>query len=35
MHKFYHIDCVRGLQAQISTIIREWCLQWPEVYNFE
>ena len=33
--KFYNIDWVRGLQARISTIMNEWCLQWPKVYNFE
>ena len=31
--KFYNIDWVRGLQARISTIMNEWCLQWPKVYN--
>ena len=33
--KFYNIYWVRGLHARKSTIINEWCLQWPEVYNFE
>ena len=33
--KFYNIDWVRGLQKRISTIMNEWCLQWPKVYNFE
>ena len=33
--KFYNIDWVRGLQARISTIMNEWCLQWPKVYNSE
>ena len=33
--KFNNIDWVRGLQARISTIMNEWFLQWPQVYNFE
>ena len=33
--KFYNTDWVRGLQARISTIMNEWCLQWPKVYNSE
>ena len=33
--KFYNIDWVRGLKARISTIMNEWCLQWPKVYNSE
>ena len=33
--EFYNIDWVRGLQARISTIMNEWCLQWTKVYNFE
>ena len=33
--KLNNIDRVRGLQARISTIMKEWFLQWPQVYNFE
>ena len=33
--KLNNIDWVRGLQARISTIMKEWFLQWPQVYNFE
>ena len=33
--EFYNIDWVRRLQARIFTIMNEWCLQWPQVYNFE
>ena len=33
--KFYNIDSVKRLQGRISTIMNEWCLQWPQVYNFE
>ena len=33
--KFYKIYWVRGLQARISTIMNEWCLQWPNLYNSE
>ena len=33
--KFYNIHWVRQLQGRISTIINEWCLQSPRVYNFE
>ena len=29
--KFYNIDIVRGLHPRISTIMHEWCLQWPQV----
>ena len=33
--KFYNTYWVRGLQAQISTIMRDLCLQWQQVYNLE
>ena len=33
--RFYNIDGVRRLLAQISTVMHEWCLQWPQVINFE
>ena len=33
--KLNNIDWVRGLQARLSTIMNEWFLQWPQVYNFE
>ena len=33
--KLNNIDRVRGLQARISTIMKEWFLQWRQVYNFE
>ena len=33
--KIYNIYWVRGLQARISTIMNEWCLQWQQVYHFE
>ena len=33
--KFYNIDWVRGLQARISTIMKECFLQWPKFYNLE
>ena len=33
--KLNNIEWVRGLQARISTIMKEWFLQWPQVYNFE
>ena len=33
--KLYNMYWVRGLHARISTIMNEWCLQWPKVYNFE
>ena len=33
--RFHNIDWVRRLQAQISTVINEWCLQWPQVITFE
>ena len=33
--KFFNIYWVRGLQARISTIMNEWCLQWQQVYHFE
>ena len=29
--KFYNIHWIRGLHARKSTIMNEWCLQWPEV----
>ena len=32
--KFYNIDWVRRLQGQISTIMRDWCLQWLQNYHF-
>ena len=33
--KLNNIYWVSGLQARISTMMNEWCLQWPQVYNFE
>ena len=33
--RFYNIDWVRILQAQISTIMHEWCLQRTQVINSE
>ena len=33
--KLNNIDWVKGLHARISTIMSEWFLQWPQVYNFE
>ena len=33
--KLYNIDIVRGLHPRISTIMHEWCLQWPQVYKFK
>ena len=33
--KLNNIDWVKGLQTRISTIMNEWILQWPQVYNFE
>ena len=33
--KFYNIEWVRGLHAQITTIMRELRLQWQQVYIFE
>ena len=32
--RFYNIDWVRILHAQISTIMHEWCLQRTQVFNF-
>ena len=32
--RFYNIDWVRILQAQIYTIMHEWCLQRTQVFNF-
>ena len=29
--KFYNIYWIRGFHARKSTIMNEWCLQWPEV----
>ena len=33
--KFYIIVWVRGLHAQITTIMNEWCLQWLQDNHFE
>ena len=33
--KLYNIDWVKGLHARIYTMMNEWFLQWPQVYNFE
>ena len=33
--KFYIIEWVRRLPAQITTIMNEWCLQWLQDYHFE
>ena len=32
--KFYNIEWVRGLHAQMTTIMRELRLQWQQVYIF-
>ena len=31
IQKFYNIHWIRGFHARKSTIMNEWCLQWPEV----